>query len=89
MYKLIETKGDVTFCEDAKGKQHQRIRMGDIFPVRNGNMAYKQIQKVGNFDIKYNLNGVHGFCVFKRHENLEDNIWTLERAIEIANELNK
>jgi hypothetical protein len=89
MYKQTEIKGDITFYKDDKGKLYQKIQDNEIFPVRNGVMAYKLIHRVGGIEIKYNLNGVHGFCVFKRHSNLEDNIWSLNRAIEIAKELNK
>lgn len=89
MYKFKETKGDITFCEDEKGKLHQRIMMRPIFPVTDGKMQYKHIQSIGHVDIKYNTNGVHGFTIFIGDSAVEDNIWKLNKAIEVAEELRK
>jgi|AAFX01.1.fsa_nt_gi hypothetical protein len=89
MYKVIEKKGDIIFCEDDKGKLHQRIMMRPIFPVTNGKMQYKHIQSIGNVDIKYNTNGVHGFTIFVGNSAVEDNIWELSKAVEVAENLRK
>jgi len=84
---LIETKGDVKFFKDEKGKLYQQIGEGEIFKVKDGNITYKTIKKVNGYTIKYENNGICGFSVFKGKENLEDRIWTIEEAEQIAKEL--
>ena len=85
--KLIETKGDIKFFKDEKGKLYQQIGDGEIFKVKNGNITYKAIKKVNGYNIKYNVNGIYGFSVFKGKQNLEDRIWTLAEAEQVAREL--
>jgi len=85
--KLFEIKGDIKFFKDEKGKLYQQIGDGEVFRVKDGNITYKSIKKVNGYSIKYNNNGVYGFSVFKGRENLEDRIWTLAEAEQIAREL--
>ena len=84
---LIETKGDIKFFKDEKGKLFQQIQEGEIFKVKDGNIANKTIKKVNGCNIKYNLNGVYGFSVYKGNTNLEDRIWTIAEAERIAKEI--
>jgi len=85
--KPIETKGDVKFFGGVGGKMFQQIGEGEVFKVKNGQMGYKGIKQVNNHSIEYNTNGTHGFCVCKGKFILEDNIWSLAEAEQIANEL--
>jgi len=85
--KLIETKGDVRFYEDEKERMFQQIGEGEVFKVKNGQMAYEEVKQVNNYSIKYDLHGVYGFSVCQGKKILEDNIWTLAEAEQIANEL--
>ena len=87
MLKVIETKGEVKFIEDEKGKLYQQIGEGDLLKVKNGAMTYKRIKTVNKYIIKYNLNGVHGFSVWRSSTNLEDGIWSFSEAERIANEM--
>lgn len=76
----IETKGDVTFWKDAKGKQYQKIGEGDPFRVKDGEITHKKIESCEEYNIRYNNNGVYGFGVFMGSKCLEDNMWTLDAA---------
>ena len=78
--ELIETKGDVTFYRDSKGKQWQKIGQGNPFRVKDGAITHKKIEPCEEFNIRYNNNGVYGFGVFMGNKCLEDNMWTLEAA---------
>ena len=85
--KAIETKGDVCFFLNEKNKMFQQIGSGEMLPVKDGKITYKPIKKVGLVEIKYQLNGMNGFSLFKGRTLLEDNIWSLERAEDIAKTL--
>lgn len=86
--KLIETKGIVKFYKDDNGKLHQQIGEGKVEKVRDGSIKYKYIKKVGDFFIQYDLNGVNGFSICKDTNTiLEDNIWDLDKAVEVAQSL--
>jgi len=84
---LIETKGDVKFFKNEKGKLYQQIGDGELFKVKDGNITYKTIKKVNGYTINYENNGVSGFSIFKGSSNLEDRIWTIAEAEQIAREL--
>lgn len=86
--KLIETKGDVKFFEDNNKVLYQQIGNDKVEKVNNGITIYKHIKKIGDFNIVYDLNGVDGFCI-KNNDGiyLEDRIWTLKEAEEIAKEI--
>lgn len=77
--KEIERKEDVTFYEE-NGKLYQRIKNGEIFPVKNGKIGYKKIKKIKNYIIKYNTNGIYGFSIWKNNVNLEDRYWSLSKV---------
>ena len=83
---LKEIKGEVKFYENEKGKLFQEVN-GELLKVKDGRIAYRDIKKLPLYLIKYNLNGVHGFSIFKGSKLLEDNIWSLEEAISIANDM--
>lgn len=85
--KVTEIKGDIKFLENEKGKLFQQIKDGEPFRVANGAMRHKPIKKVNGYQIKYNVNGVHGFSIWTGGRNLEDCIWTIAEAERIANEL--
>ena len=85
--ELIETKGDVKFFKDEKGKQYQQINNGEIFKVKDGSITHKQIKQVNGCKIKYNTNGVYGFSVWVDNRCMEDGIWTLAEAERIASEM--
>ncbi len=87
--KLIETKGDVKFFEDEKGKQYQQIGEGEIFKVKDGNITHKQIKQLNGCRIKYNTNGVYGFSVWINNRCMEDRMWTLAEAEEVTKEINR
>lgn len=82
--ELIETKGDVRFFKDEKGKQFQKLAHGEPYKVRDGKMTYKHLNSIGKYDIKYNNNGVHGFSVWKGKKCLEDNMWVYADADRMA-----
>lgn len=78
---LIETKGDICFYEDKRGKLLQRIGgSGEIFKVKNGKLSFKPIEQVNGYDIRYNTNGVYGFVVCQKNIPLEDGFWRLDDA---------
>lgn len=81
---FIEQRGEVLFQSDSKGKLFQKIGEGEPFRVKDGRMAYKHIKTVSGLDIKYNINGVFGFSVWRGKHNLEDNFWTLADAERVA-----
>lgn len=84
--KLIETKGDVQFYEDESGKLFQKLGSEPIEEVVNGDIVYRQIEKLDNYSIEYNLNGVYGYSIVSNSTGvrLEDRIWSLDNAISIA-----
>jgi hypothetical protein len=84
---IKEVKGDIKFLEDERGNLFQQIAEGLPFKVVDGSMKYKGIKTVNGKTIKYNLNGVHGFSIWDKHTNFEDNIWILSEAERIATEL--
>lgn len=85
---FIEKKGDITFSSDAKGKLFQQIGVGEPFKVKDGKMSYRVFSVKNSGTIKYNINGVNGFCIFnKRGTLMEDNIWKFSDAERITREL--
>lgn len=84
---LIETKGDVSFFKNDKGKLYQKLGAQDIYPVANGKITFRYISTVRGIDIKYQNNGCNGFTLFKGKTILEDNIWEYAKAERIAKEL--
>lgn len=82
--EIIETKGDVCFLKDNKGKLFQKLAHGEPYKVRDGKMTYKTLAQLGKYFIKYNNNGVHGFSVWKGTVCLEDNMWVYADADRLA-----
>lgn len=79
---ILETNGDVTFFLNKNGKEMQLVKGVGEFKVLDSSIKYKHIKKIGQYDIKYQLNGCNGFTVFIGPNNiLEDNFWTLDDAI--------
>ena len=78
---ITEKKGDITFYKDEEGKLFQQYKTGDIFPVREGEIVYKTLKTLGDFSLKYNLNGLYGFAIFKGDELFEKNYWTAKYAL--------
>lgn len=78
---FVELNGDIAFYEDSEGNQFQQIKTGELFPVVDGEMQYKEIYTLGNYTLKYNLNGVDGFAIFKGEGILEAGVWNLKDAI--------
>lgn len=78
---ITEKKGDITFYKNEQGKLFQQIQDGEIFPVKDGKMGYKLLQSMGKYSLRYNLNGVYGFSIFKGSTPLEDRFWTIQDAI--------
>lgn len=82
--KLIKTNGDVKFYkEPASGNEYQLVN-GEFIKVKDGKITYKLIQQINGYKIKYNTNGVYGFTIFRGNTSLEDRIWSLQQAFEIA-----
>ena len=81
---LIDTKGDVSFYEDAFGQQYQSVLGQDAFAVKDGKMSYKKIATWKGYTIKYNVNGCNGFSIWKSDLHLEDNIWTLKSVKKVC-----
>lgn len=81
---LLETKGDIKFYSNEKGILYQKIDNDKPIKVKNGDMTYKRISNVNGYTIVYNLNGIHGFAIKKGKNILEDNLWSLKQAEEIA-----
>lgn len=86
-FEYIESKSDVHFYHDSKGKMYQQLGVGPIYPVKNGKITYRFIANVYGLDIKYQNNGVNGFSIFKGKKLMEDNIWLYSDASRIATEL--
>lgn len=87
---FIELKGDITFYSDVKGNLFQQLGCDEPFKVKDGKMAYKQIAFKNGCAIKYNTNGVYGFCVFNgRGTLMEDDIWKFSDAERISREISK
>ena len=85
---FIELKGDIAFYSDAKGNLFQQIGVDEPFKVKDGKMSYRLIAVKNGCAIKYNTNGVDGFCIFNKRGNLmEDNIWKFKEAERITKEL--
>lgn len=85
---IFETKGDITFYADSKGKLFQQIGCDEPFPVKDGKMQYRLISTKNGCQIKYNTNGVYGFSIFNKRGNLmEDDIWKFSEAVRVAEEL--
>ena len=82
--KLLEIKGDVEIYENEEGKEIHEIATGDIVEIKDGDIKYFLIERIGIFDIKYNVNGIYGYSVFRADTCLEDRIWDLEQAREFA-----
>ena len=85
--KLIENKGDVKFFKNENGILFHQIQNEKIEKVVNGKLKFKGIKTVGKYTIKYNKNGVYGFSIWNKTNNLEDRIWTLKDAARIAEEM--
>ena len=82
---FIERKGTVTFYSDSKGKLFQTLQDHvEPIKVKDGKMAYQHMAWRGGNEVKYNLNGVNGFCVYRKGKLMEDNIWDLNEAYKIA-----
>lgn len=81
--KLIETKGTVKFYEDNNGIQFQQIENREPIKVVDGTIKYKHIKTVGDYAIKYNLNGVYGFAIIANHSGavLETGFWDIKDAV--------
>ncbi|MGU8835832.1 hypothetical protein ACSW8S_16015 (plasmid) [Clostridium perfringens] len=83
---LIERKGNVKFYRKGR-KFYQNIGDGEIIPLKDGDIRYKKIKTVNGYTIKYNLNGVYGFSLWKGTRNLEDRFWSIEEAEKAAKEM--
>jgi vacuolar-type H+-ATPase subunit D/Vma8 len=88
LHKFIEQKGDITIYESDRGKKYQRMLHGEFFQVKEGKPAYKIVKKINGFIIKYNTNCINGFVIVKNNQILHQDIWELDKAIEIVKELN-
>lgn len=84
---FIESKGDVTFYSDAKGKLFQQLGADEPFKVKDGRITYKHIAIRYGAKIKYQNNGTNGFSIFTGKGLMEDNIWTFAEAERIAKSL--
>jgi hypothetical protein len=88
-FLLIETKGDVKFWQDSCQRMIQQIHNGEFLLVKDGDMEYKDIYKVGNYTIKYNLNGLYGYCIAKDNIILEDRYWNYKTVLKHVNSVAK
>lgn len=89
-FKLIETKGQVKFYEDLNGEQYQELLDFDTtLKVIDGDMKYKIVlsSKLHPIVVKYNLNGVYGYSIWKDDKCLEDRFWSVKEALESAKDL--
>lgn len=88
MNKMFAKKGDIAYFIDSEGKEYMIINSpiykSEAIYCRDGKMQYRRIKQVNGYIIKFNTNGVSGFCLFKGDVCFEDNIWSLEQIIEIA-----
>jgi len=83
IYTVDEVKGDVTFLKNKKKELYQRI--GDNskpFKVKDGVIENVLINAKSGYDLKYNLNGRHGFSVWKMNKCIVNNIWEQKNAEE-------
>lgn len=85
--ELVKTNGDVKFYKaPVSGNEYQLVN-GEFIKVRDGKITYKLIRQIKGYKIKYNTNGVYGFAIFRGNTPLEDGIWSLQQAFEIACEM--
>lgn len=87
---VIETKGDVVFLQDDIGYLFYRLPVGKrVYPLVNGRMEYLSVLSVRGMNICFNKNGVHGYSVWHQGTCIEDNVWELTTATQIAIEYTK
>jgi hypothetical protein len=77
----FKQKGDVIFGKK-DGFFYQKILNDPPLKVLDGPIKYKKIKNYKGYTIKYNLNGVYGFSVWKEEVCLEDNFWEIKEAEE-------
>lgn len=88
--KLIETKGQVKFYEDNNGEQYQELLdFDEILKVVDGDIEYKTVisSKLTPVVVKYNLNGVYGYSIWKDDICLEDRFWSIQETYKAIKEL--
>ena len=86
--KLIETKGEVKFYEDNNGTEYQELLEKDcLYKVIDGNMKYQCVDYKNGYIIKYNLNGLYGYSIWKGNICLEDRFWSIQEAYNSIKEL--
>lgn len=81
---VTDKSGDITFYKDKNETLYQQIKNGEIFKLANGGLRYRKIKSVNKYLIKYNTNGVYGFAIFRGKIPLEDRIWSMSEAEQIA-----
>ena len=75
---LVERKGDVNFFKDKNGKMYQELCQYErLLEVVDGTMQYIDIITSGYTDvsIKYNLNGIYGYSIWKGDICLEERVF--------------
>lgn len=78
---VYETIGEVVF---STGTMYL-LEKDEYILIKDGKIRNREIKKYKGHTIKYNLNGVYGFSIWKGKTNLEDNLWSIaecEKAID-------
>jgi hypothetical protein len=88
MYTNVEQKGDVVFSKRG-AFSYQKILNDAPIKVLDGKIKYKTIRKYKGYTIKYNLNGVYGFSVWKNNTCLEDGFWKIKEVKECIDDMTK
>lgn len=74
---FISKKGEVSFFSDKKGNIFQQIDACTPFPV---GAELKYVGAKNGYLIKYNSDGVSGYCIFRGETLVMDDLWTLREA---------
>ena len=63
------------------------MELEEYIPYRDGKITQRKIKQFYNYTIKYNLNGIYGFSIWKNKICLEDRIWSISKCEEIIKEI--
>lgn len=80
---FIDIKGEVVNLKHGS----YLLETDDFVPLRNGKIAYMHMESYKGHTIKFNLNGVYGFSVWKGTSNLEDNLWSIDACKKCIDEM--
>lgn len=63
------------------------LEKDDFISIKDGKIRNRETERYKGFTIKFNLNGVYGFSIWRGSVNLEDRLWSIEDAKNAINEM--